>query len=152
MACTSFHVLLVGEILPDVFYSEPAATRPARNTIQFSRVSTYAEAIQLICCGRWDAILVRSDFDGHTGLEFIHHARLIGLGAPLVLLSDAYDASLDYKARKIGAADLVSVGMLDMAYLLRLMQSPAMQQPDRVQYAMRERQPGSSQQQQRGVQ
>ncbi len=119
MSANSYQVLLVGDMQLDRFADQKAATRPSDNQIQFLRVSTYPVATQFVQYGHWDAILVLQDFDSHPGLEFIHHARLLDSRTPIILLCDAYDDDLDYKAQKIGATDSVCIDWVNAAYLNR---------------------------------
>ncbi len=114
--CT-YQVLLVGDFPMDAIFNQRAAPQPANKEIEFARVSTYPTAIQFVKYGHWDAVLVTHDFDAHSGLEFIHHARLLDSKAPIVLLCEAYDDDLDYKARKIGATDSAAVQWVNAAYL-----------------------------------
>ncbi len=120
MGTSNYHVLFVGDIQFDVLLGQEMILKPSENPVQFSWVSTYPAAIQFMKYGQWDAVLVSQVFDCHTGLEFIHHSRLLGSKAPIILLCHVYDDDLDYKARKIGATDSVSISMLDGAYLYAL--------------------------------
>ncbi len=121
MASCAYQVLLVGDFLLDAFFDGEEARQPAGSEIEFARVSTYPTAIQFVQFGQWDAVLVAREFDGHTGLEFIQHARLLEAKEPLVLLCETYDDELDYKARKIGAADSAAVQWVNASYLYALL-------------------------------
>lgn len=116
----SKQVLLVGDFQLDALLSPKAETQPTENGLRFSRVSTYQNAIQFIEYGHWDAVLVYQDFDSHTGLEFVHHARLIDADTPIVLITEAEDHNLDYKGRRLGANDAICANDVDRSYLSTL--------------------------------
>lgn len=81
-------------------------------------IRSYELGILSIRVDEWNLILVNQQVgQQHTGLEFIHHARLWNSSLPFILVSDDEDARLDYKARKIGAIDCVARESLTPAYL-----------------------------------
>jgi DNA-binding response OmpR family regulator len=107
--CTK--VLFVGNFDRSLMFADDAIAHWFKQPVQLFQVSTYHEAIEAVQ-QPFDAVLVTLNFDGHSGLEFIHHARLLNARMPLILVSQVYDASLDYKARQIGATDLISKNAL----------------------------------------
>jgi len=119
MEANCYQVLLVGDSNPDSFLIQ----KPAPNLleIKYLRVFTYRSAVYSTQRGLWDAVFVTPLFDDHTGLEFIQHARLFGSQVPIILLCEKYDANLEYKARKIGATDCISVSYLTSAYIYDLL-------------------------------
>ncbi len=117
MGSNSKQVLLVGDVQLDYFLGYKAVTQPIQRRVEFTRVSSYQTAIQFVKYGHWDAVLVSQEFDSHLGLEFVNHARLLDSQTPIVLVVDAEDDDLDYKARKIGATDSIDSGQLNRTYL-----------------------------------
>ena len=112
-----FKVLLVDHRSADDSLIQRLLAEPSENCFQFNRVSTYEEAIYLVRFKQWDAVLVNQDFGSHPGIELIHHIRLWSRQIPLILLSDAYDDQLEYKARKVGASDYYTKGSITLSVL-----------------------------------
>ena len=85
--------------------------------VRVSQAAPYDAAIHSVQCERPDAVFLMADFDSLTVLEFIHHARLLNGQVPIVVLCKEYDAGLDYKARKLGATDCVTLAEVDGPFL-----------------------------------
>ena len=100
-----YKVLLVDHRRADDGLIQRLMTGSQETLFQFSRVSTYDDAIHQVRAEKWDAILVNQDCGRHPGLELIHHIRLWDSEVPLLLLGEMFDYQLDYKARKLGASD-----------------------------------------------
>ena len=104
METIRYQVLLVGDTGADAILAQVVAALAPDSPIQLTQAATYSAAVWSVEQQRWDAILVMREFDSHTGLEFVHHAQLLGAQAPLVLMSEEYNDGLAYKAQRIGAA------------------------------------------------
>ena len=104
-------VLFVGNYDRSLMFADDAIANWFNEPIQLFQVTSYTAAIAAVQMP-FDAVLVTLNFDGHSGLEFIQHARLLNVKMPLILVSQVYDDSLDYKARQIGATDLISQNAL----------------------------------------
>lgn len=128
METREYHVLLVGDQASSPAFLQASVYHSAEVRLCLSHIDTYSSAIQAIQQQTVDLILVQAFFDGHRGLELIHHTHLIDPHLPVVLLCDEYSDSLDYQSRKAGALDCVSMRVIDLpllrSYLSRLISRP----------------------------
>ena len=123
-----YHLLFVGDIHGEALLAQNAHCQETAPLLQMSQTATYPSAIQAITQAGYDAVFVTEQFDSHSGLEFIHHARLCNPHLPVFLLCKEYDDSLDCKARKVGAADCLTITEFDIPFLRQVLISQ--NQPD----------------------
>lgn len=117
-----YHILWVSSTPSVPMAFQQLATRQAASSIQFSQAAPYYPAIQAVEYAAPDAVMVMDDFDSLAVLEFVHHARLLDGQVPIIILCKEYDAALDYKSRKLGATDCVTLAEVDGPYLSGLVQ------------------------------
>ena len=121
-----FHILWVSSTRSIPKALQQIAQRQAA-PVHLGQAAPYDPAIQAVQAEAPDAVFVADDFGHLSVLEFVHHTRLLSNQIPVVIVTGAYDASLDHKAHKLGATDCVPLHALDSQYLndLLLKQQPA---------------------------
>ncbi|MCI0574484.1 MAG: PAS domain S-box protein [Myxococcaceae bacterium] len=68
-------------------------------------LSSYNAALASLQSGHHDVYLVGHRLGDRTGLDLVRHAAALGLHAPIVLLTEGGDRTIDAQAMEAGAAD-----------------------------------------------
>lgn len=116
-----YHILWVSRT-PSVPAAVQQIARKAAAPVRISQAAPYDAAIQVVQCDMPDAVFLMADFDSLAVLEFVHHARLLDGQVPIIILCEEYDAALDYKSRKLGATECLTVAEVDGQFINGLMQ------------------------------
>lgn len=89
-----------------------------RSSYVITHTQHFKEAIDLMLVEEFDLILLDYFLDGHTGIDLLKHAKIVGLDTPVVVLTGNSNAELDDTLMQLGAADYIpkdeiSAGLLE---------------------------------------
>jgi len=112
-------VLLVEDDEDDFVLTGDLLAESRRTTFVLDWVPSFEAALEAIARDDHDVVLVDFRLGEHDGLELLRHARHIGVGAPLILLTGQGDGDIDLAAMRAGAADYLVKGEIDAALLER---------------------------------
>ena len=112
-------ILLVEDDEDDFVLTRDLLGESRRTRFELDWVSSFDEALGALTRNGHDVALIDYRLGEHDGLELLHHARDLGLTAPLILLTGQGDGDIDLAAMRAGAADYLVKGQIDAPLLER---------------------------------
>ena len=82
-------------------------------------ISSYDEAVKIICDNNYDVYLLDYRLGEHTGIDILQEASCHGCRSPFILLTGEGDHETDIKAMKAGAADYLVKGEISAPLMER---------------------------------
>ena len=112
-------MLLVEDDEDDFVLTRDLLADSRRTRFELDWVSTFDDALGALTRNGHDVALIDYRLGEHDGLELLHHARGLGVTAPLILLTGQGDGDIDLAAMRAGAADYLVKGQIDAPLLER---------------------------------
>jgi len=112
-------ILLVEDDEDDFVLTRDLLGESRRTRFELDWVSSFDEALGALTRNGHDVALIDYRLGEHDGLELLHHARDLGVVAPLILLTGQGDGDIDLAAMRAGAADYLVKGQIDAPLLER---------------------------------
>jgi diguanylate cyclase (GGDEF)-like protein/PAS domain S-box-containing protein len=112
-------ILLVEDDEDDFVLTRELHGESRRTRFELDWVSSFDEALGALTRNGHDVALIDYRLGEHDGLELLHHARDLGVTAPLILLTGQGDGDIDLAAMRAGAADYLVKGQIDAPLLER---------------------------------
>jgi diguanylate cyclase (GGDEF)-like protein/PAS domain S-box-containing protein len=112
-------ILLVEDDEDDFVLTRDLLGESRRTRFELDWVASFDEAIGALTRNGHDVALIDYRLGEHDGLELLHHARDLGVAAPLILLTGQGDGDIDLAAMRAGAADYLVKGQIDAPLLER---------------------------------
>lgn len=112
-------LLLVEDDEDDYVLTRELLSDAKRTTFELDWIPTFDEALAALAKDDHDLCLIDYRLGEHDGLELLRHARELGIGAPMILLTGQGDGDIDLAAMRAGAADYLVKGQIDAPLLER---------------------------------
>jgi diguanylate cyclase (GGDEF)-like protein/PAS domain S-box-containing protein len=112
-------ILLVEDDEDDFVLTRDLLAESRRTRFELDWVSSFDDALGALTRNGHDLALIDYRLGEHDGLELLHHARDLGVTAPLILLTGQGDGDIDLAAMRAGAADYLVKGQIDAPLLER---------------------------------
>jgi diguanylate cyclase (GGDEF)-like protein/PAS domain S-box-containing protein len=112
-------VLLIEDDEDDFVLTRDLLAESLRTTFTVDWVSQFSEALGALALDDHDVILVDYRLGEHHGLELLDFAHVLGVQAPVILLTGQGDSDIDLAAMRAGAADYLIKGTIDASLLER---------------------------------
>jgi diguanylate cyclase (GGDEF)-like protein/PAS domain S-box-containing protein len=112
-------ILLVEDDEDDFVLTRDLLAESRRTRFELDWVSSFDDALSALTRNGHDLALIDYRLGEHDGLELLHHARDLGVTAPLILLTGQGDGDIDLAAMRAGAADYLVKGQIDAPLLER---------------------------------
>ncbi len=112
-------LLLVEDDEDDYVLTRDLLADSRRTFFDIEWISTFDEAAAAIARDNHDVIVVDYRLGEHDGLELLERARVLGVVAPIILLTGQGDGDIDLAAMRAGAADYLVKGQIDAPLLER---------------------------------
>ena len=112
-------ILLICNNEDDYVFIRDLLSQWEESKFELCRVTAYGAALAAITDCRYALYLIEYDLSKHTGLELLAEAGQHGCLAPLILLIETNDRTIDLAAMRAGAADCLAKEKLDAPHLER---------------------------------
>jgi diguanylate cyclase (GGDEF)-like protein/PAS domain S-box-containing protein len=112
-------LLLVEDDEDDYVLTRELLADAKRTTFDLEWISSFDEALGALANSTHDVCLIDYRLGEHDGLELLRHARILGVTAPLILLTGQGGGDIDLVAMRAGAADYLVKGTIDAPLLER---------------------------------
>jgi diguanylate cyclase (GGDEF)-like protein/PAS domain S-box-containing protein len=112
-------VLLVEDDEDDFVLTRDLLADSRRSSFDMEWVSGFHDACAAIGREEHDVVLIDYRLGEHDGLELLRYAKILGVSAPLILLTGQGDGDIDLAAMRAGAADYLIKGQIDAPLLER---------------------------------
>lgn len=111
-------LLVIEDDRQDFILLKGFLNKSQRSSYLITHTQHFKEAIDLMLVEEFDLILLDYFLDGHTGIDLLKHAKIVGLDTPVVVLTGSSNAELDDTLMQLGAADFIpkdeiSAGLLE---------------------------------------
>ncbi|MBM6550555.1 EAL domain-containing protein [Marinomonas ostreistagni] len=112
-------VLVIEDDPEDYILLRTYLSHATRTQFELCHVTSYAEALNTLVEGQFDAVLADYFLEGHTATDLFKHAKLIGLDTPIIVLTGLQAPELDDVLMQLGASDFIPKDELTSALLER---------------------------------
>lgn len=111
-------LLVIEDDSQDFILLKSFLNKSQRSSYVITHTQHFQEAVDMMLTEEFDLILLDYFLDGHTGIDLLKHAKIVGLDTPVVVLTGSSNAQLDDTLMQLGAADFIpkdeiSVGLLE---------------------------------------
>lgn len=114
-----WHILLVDDDEDDFFLTREMLSDARRGSFNLHWAQSYADGLDALLEGKFDAVLVDYSLGMRTGLDFIRSALEGGVRSPMIMLTGHGSYDVDVEAMQAGAADYLSKNGLNSSLLER---------------------------------
>lgn len=119
MEKNTLSVLVIEDDSEDYILLRTYLGRATRSHFELHHVSTFEEALQALIDNHYDVILADYFLNGHTAADLFKHVKLIGLEAPIIVLTGGDATELDDVLMQLGASDFIPKDELTAGLLER---------------------------------